>query len=405
MLVHIATLGCKVNQYESDRIIANLKQNGIGISDTWLNADVVIVNSCVVTNRAEQKSSSLLRKIKRENPDARLILTGCMADKKHGDYGQTDIGNDRKVEVVLQTIGIHSAAITGAGGAYERTRAYIKIQDGCNAFCSYCIIPFVRGRERDESFDDIIAEASNAVNNGFREIVLTGIHTGRFKRLAELLDALEAIEGLQRIRLSSIELREVDEQLVRRFQYGSKIVPHLHIPLQSGSDTVLKAMKRPYTRQEFIDRCNELRSLIPELGITTDIIVGFPQETDDDFQQTLDVIEQLAIHRVHVFPYSQREGTPASEMTEQVSAEVKKLRAAKARTHAFNIFRRFCADQADKVHKVLIEEYQKNDIVAGYTENYIYTEFTCQGGLVNQITDVVLTEPIGSSFACKAKRV
>ncbi len=401
MRIYIATFGCKVNQYESDAIAANCTAHGLELVDSWQIADAIILNSCVVTNRAEQKSASMLRRIIRENPNAKIILTGCMTEKTHTDYGQIDVRNKDKVEEVLRMLGV-SGIITEAH-MHDRTRTYIKIQDGCNAWCSYCIIPHVRGRERDEDIHSIIAHAHNAAKNGFKEIVLTGIHTGRFSQLPQLIDIIGDIPGITRIRLSSIELNEVTDELVERLASG-KLVPHLHIPLQSGSNEILSRMKRPYTRELFISRLEELTKKIPGIGITTDLIVGFPGETEEDFLYSLDTIEQAGIHRVHVFPYSLREGTVAANMPAHCSVTMKKNRAERAREFGYAMFARFCAQQSGMRQKVLVEEINNDDIVSGYTENYVYIQCYYPDAAINESIDVFLGEPQKGEYVCMAHK-
>lgn len=402
MQVYIATFGCKVNQYESDAIKTNCSAKGIAIVDTWEHADVVIVNSCVVTDRAEQKSASFLRRIARENPHAKLILTGCMVEKTHADIGQVDVKNADKVSDVLRVLGIQGT-ISDAH-VHDRTRTYIKIQDGCNAWCAYCIIPHVRGRERDEVFEAVVNQARAAVAAGFKEIVLTGIHTGRYTRLIELIDAINALDGLERLRISSIELNEVTDALVERMAAGKKLVPHLHIPLQSGNNRILSLMHRPYTREKFIERIEVLYSRIPNLGVTTDLIVGFPTETEDEFLESLDVIRSAHIHRVHVFPYSRREGTVAAEMSGQVSGVIKKQRAEHARNIAWEAFAAYVNTHKNKTYKLLVEETNKNGIVSGYTENYLYVECEYPGVQVNDVVEVILGEPHEGEYCATARK-
>lgn len=402
MRVYIATFGCKVNQYESDAIITNCAASGFEIAHSWENADAIVVNSCVVTDRAEQKSASFLRRVARDNPHAKILLTGCMAEKQHDDIGQIDIKNNDKVNDVLRVLGIQGTV--SDAHVHDRTRTYIKIQDGCNAWCAYCIIPHVRGRERDENFDTIIRQAHSAVDAGFKEIVLTGIHTGRYARLIELLDAISEIDGLERVRISSIELNEVTDALAMRMAKSNKLVPHLHIPLQSGNDRILSLMKRPYTRDQFVTRVNELIHLIPTLGVTTDLIVGFPTETEDDFLQSLSVIHEAHIHRVHVFPYSRRDGTVAATMEGHLSSVVKKERAERARNAAQESFAQYVQVNKGTRYKLLVEEINKNGIVSGYTENYLYVECEYPEARVNDVVEVILDEPTKGDYCATAHK-
>ena len=350
MKVRAVTLGCKVNAYESEYILSKFKEKGYEITNDI--ADIYIINTCSVTNTSDAKSRKVVSRIARENKNAIIVMMGCMIEA-HKDYKNNDvaiiIGNKDKskvVELVEDYIENHehkkllyadfdeSFEDMFIESMNEHTRAYVKIQDGCENFCSYCIIPFTRGRQRSKNPDKIIEEIKTLVHNGYKEIVLTGIHTGHYgsdidTTFPELLKRICLIDGLLRLRISSIEITELDDSFLNVLKNNKIIVNHMHIPLQSGSNTILKAMNRKYLTDYFEDKIKTIRSIRPGISISTDIIVGFPGENHDLFLETLGFAKKMKFSKIHVFPFSVRHGTKAETMPNQVPDNVKKDRVKK----------------------------------------------------------------------------
>lgn len=390
MTFKIITLGCKVNIYESEYMLESLLA-----SDYIYNADkpdIIIINTCSVTNNADVKSKKMVRRAKRENPNSIIVVCGCSTQNNQEEYKNMGIdillGNKEKSQIVnllANYLQNHTQYIYFANNRdleFENmkiskftthTRAFIKIQDGCNNFCSYCIIPYTRGNIRSKNFFEIINEAKTLVINGHKEIVLTGIHTGSYNfenhNLADLIKRLADIPNLMRIRLSSIEITELDSEFLEVLKSTPTLVDHLHIPLQSGSDNILKRMNRKYDKDYFASKIAEIRNIRPNISITTDAIVGHPYETDADFQEYLDFCRQINFSKIHVFPYSKRNGTAASLMP-QVPEQVKKERAksllALSDELELNYINKFLNKEVD----ILTEEYVF-EYVCGHTANYI----------------------------------
>ena len=349
MKVGIYTLGCKVNTYESEFVSSLLQNHGYEMCDFNDICDIYIVNTCTVTNTSDVKSRKIIRQAKKRNPNACVVAMGCFiqADKDNIiEEVDIAIGNKDKSKIVEliekylkdkeRTIDLHDGFDDNFEDMFiekynNRTRAFVKIQDGCENFCSYCIIPFVRGKCRSKEFSVAIKEIKTLVNNGFKEIVLTGIHTGNYgvdinTNFAELLREIGKIDGLCRLRISSIEFNELTDEVLEFIKDNDVIVNHLHIPMQAASNNVLKLMNRKYNLEFFINRINKIKSIKNDISITTDIIVGFPGETEEDFNSGIEVIKKLGFAKLHVFPYSKRNGTKASLM-EQIPEEIKKKRA------------------------------------------------------------------------------
>ena len=330
MTVAFYTLGCKVNLYESEYLINEFRKRNYKIVDFNDKADIYIINTCTVTNTSDVKSKKMIRKAIRQNKDAIIVVMGCLAQIKHKELSNIKeidilIGNKDKSKVVdyveqyikakeriikiydLKNLPFENMDIDCF---YDRTRAFVKIQDGCNNYCSYCIIPYVKGNIRSKSPHDVINEINNLVNNGYLEIVLTGIHTGSYGRdlnnysLAKLLKEIVKIKNLKRLRISSIEITEIDDEILNLIKEHKVIVDHLHIPLQSGCNKILKAMNRKYDVEYYNDVINKIRAIRPIIAITTDVIVGFPGETDEDFNDTYNFIKKIKFSKLHVFPYS-----------------------------------------------------------------------------------------------------
>ncbi len=393
MKFKIVTLGCKVNVYESEMMREKLLANNY--EETLdNNADIVIINTCSVTNMADAKSRKLIRYQKRENPNAIMVVCGCSAQNKKEELNDLDIdiliGNNGKSNIVnliedyKKTNKKYINFITSRNLEFEdmevdkfsnQTRAYIKIQDGCNNFCAYCIIPFMRGNIRSKDINKVIEEANILVNSGHKEIVLTGIDTGSYGKdknydLTDLLNELVKIEGLKRIRLSSIDTFDLDDKFIECLKNNDKICDHLHISLQSGSNKILKLMNRKYSKEEYLNTINKIRSVRPNISITTDVIVGFPQESDEDFEEVLDYVKKVKFSKIHVFPFSKRDGTKASIMDGQVKDSVKKLRDKKLIEVSNELEKEYYNKFLNKELEVLIEEKIDNKSI-GHTSNYI----------------------------------
>jgi threonylcarbamoyladenosine tRNA methylthiotransferase MtaB len=339
-----ATLGCKVNQYETQFVREGLERAGYEEAQQDETADLCIVNTCTVTNEGDAKSRQLIRRLARENPDSRIVVMGCYATRAPEDVAElpnvTEVVTDkRELPDLLGRFGVIDIP-DGISQFGDRHRAYVKVQDGCLLRCSYCIIPLVRPSLTSRPLEEILREVQRLQENGYQEIVLTGIHLGHYgvdwnwdrpkqdwTRLADLVRAIMQLDGDFRIRLSSIEATEVTRELIAVMaEFPERICPHLHICLQSGSDAILRRMKRRWSAQLFVDRCQLVRETLDEPAFTTDVIVGFPGETEADFQATCRIVEEVGFSKIHNFPFSARRGTPAAEMTDVVSKQVNKQR-------------------------------------------------------------------------------
>ncbi|CCB88589.1 tRNA (N(6)-L-threonylcarbamoyladenosine(37)-C(2))-methylthiotransferase MtaB [Simkania negevensis] len=331
----VVTLGCRTNQYESQAYIDQLKASGYSEAAETESADVCIVNTCTVTASADKRSLYQIRKLAREHSPERLIVTGCMAERAADEIraveGVTDVVPNQRKEALLDEVFPETDWPEFKIERFEaHTRAFVKIQDGCNSYCSYCVIPFVRGRSRSKTVYDILAEIEGLVENGYKEIVLTGINIGDFDggtpenpvRLSTLVRLVDQIEGLERIRISSIDPDEVEDDLIDAVINGKKTCHSMHIVLQAGSNVTLKRMRRKYTRRDVLDATRRLQRASSDFTFTTDVIVGFPGETEEDFQETVDLIREIRFAKVHMFPYSDRPKTRASRMPNKVAQEV-----------------------------------------------------------------------------------
>lgn len=390
MKFKIITLGCKVNTYESEYMLEELLRSGYLYDEE--NPDIVIINTCSVTNQSDAKSLKLVRRARRENPKAILAVCGCSVQNNASKYRDLDIqiliGNQGKKNIVtfiqnyLENNEIYEYITTDRNIDFENmkvdkftthTRAFIKIQDGCNNFCSYCIIPYARGDVRSKKFEDAIEEAKVLVKNGHQEIVLTGIHTGAYndngKDLSDLLLELAKIDGLDRIRISSIEITELNEKFLAVLKSTPKIVNHLHIPLQSGSENVLKRMNRKYNKDFYRKKIAKIRDIQPDISITTDCIVGHPYESNDDFKECLEFCKEMKFSKIHVFPYSLRNGTAASLMP-QVDAKIKKERARELINLSDDLECEYMQKFIGQSIEVITEEYD-GAYTIGHTSNYL----------------------------------
>ena len=397
MQFYIYTLGCKVNSYESHIMRQSLLENGYQESEKE-NADVIIINTCSVTNTADHKSLKMVHQARKVCPNGILVVVGCSTQNRKEVYekdGTADIilGNQNKTKIVdyieeykqskkrnvdVSSI-MHAPFENMCLHQFKKTRAFVKIQDGCNNFCSYCIIPYVRGNVRSKEENLIIEEIKNLVLCGKKEVVLTGIHTGNYGRdkntsLAALLKQLVKIEGLKRIRISSIEITELDEEFMEVLKREEKIVNHLHIPLQSGSNSILKRMNRKYRKEEFLNKLEEIRKIRPEISITTDVIVGFPGETDALFAESIETIQKAHFSKIHVFPYSKREKTRAATMEEQVDEKTKKDRVHQLLKVSEILEKSYSVPFIEREVLVLPEE-EKDGYLIGHTDNYLEVHY------------------------------
>ena len=327
------TLGCKVNTYETEVIKSEFLNSGYTLAEDVTDADVVVVNTCSVTNQSDAKSRKVIRRCKRENPGAVIVACGCSTQHHQDELKELGIdvliGNKDKTKVVSYVEDflkdhkkvsifydlLHSDFEDMTINHYEdRTRAFVKIQDGCNNYCAYCIIPYLRGTIRNKDFDVAVKEINDLANNGFKEIVLTGIHTGSYPRLTELIKEISKNPNLERIRISSIEITELDDVFLEEFKNNKKLCDHMHVPVQAACDNTLKKMNRKYDMERYISIINKLREVRPDINITTDLIVGFPSETKEDFEESYNNAKLIKFGKIHVFPFSKRDGTVAARM-------------------------------------------------------------------------------------------
>lgn len=394
MKFKIITLGCKVNTYESNAI-ADMFVNDGYVETKENDADIFVINTCTVTNTADNKTIKLINQVKEKNPNAIIAVAGCLVQinpevVKEIPGMNIIVGNQNKSKIVSyvneynknhQTI-IDVSNINNA--SFEemeiknsnKTRAFVKIQDGCENFCTYCIIPYARGNTRSKDRLKVIREVGKLVGLGHQEIVLTGIHTGNYGAefdnydFANLLSDLLQIDGLKRIRISSIEITEINDRVIELIKNNDILVDHMHIPLQSGSDTILKLMNRKYDTKYFIEKINTLRSIRPDISITTDVIVGFPSETDELFEETIETIKIVGFSKLHVFPYSKKQGTKAAIMDNQVDDKVKSDRAKILLELSRKLTKEYNEKFIGKELDIIVESY-KDGYITGHTGNYL----------------------------------
>lgn len=390
MKVGICSLGCKVNIYESEVATDLLKKGGYEIVPFEDKADIYIINTCSVTNESDKKSRKMINRAKKNNSEAIIVVMGCYSQVSSDDI-EADIilGNKDKSKIVeilndfirdreskkiiydLSSVEFEKMEISHFD---NHTRAFVKIQDGCNAFCSYCIIPYTRGRVRSKNKEDVIEEVSRLARDGYKEIVLTGIHTGRYgidinSSLYELLCELVKIPNIYRIRLSSIEINEVTPEIIDLYKNNKIMARHLHVPLQSGSNKILKLMNRRYNKEEFMKMIDKLRE-IEDISLTTDLIVGFPNETDDDFEETMDTLKKIHFTKIHTFPYSRRRGTVADKMDGHISGDIKKKRVHEVIELSNEYENEYYKSKISKVYDGVVERHN-NGLVVVHTSNFI----------------------------------
>ncbi|HJV44608.1 MAG TPA: tRNA (N(6)-L-threonylcarbamoyladenosine(37)-C(2))-methylthiotransferase MtaB [Bacillota bacterium] len=419
------TLGCKVNHYETEAIWQIFKNGGYEQVPFEGDADVYVINTCTVTNTGDKKSRQVIRRAVRRNPEGIVIVTGCYAQTAPGE-----VANIPGVDIVLGTQGrehlldlveeyrsdrqpINAVKNIMKNREFEeldvptftdRTRASLKIQEGCNNFCTFCIIPWARGLMRSRKPENVVEQASKLVEAGYKEIVLTGIHTGGYGEdiedynLAKLLMDLDKVDGLERVRISSIEASQITDEVIKVLNSSSKMCRHLHIPLQAGSDEVLRRMRRKYTVEEYRQKINKIRDAMPGVAITTDVIVGFPGETDERFEDGYQFMKEIGFAEMHVFPYSKRTGTPAAKFEDQVPEEVKNERVHRLIELSNQFSVSYAQNFVGQVLEVIPEsEYHEEThhegLIYGYTDNYLKIVFEGSPELIGKICQVRLDQP------------
>ena len=395
MKFSIITFGCKVNSYESEFMKEQLINNNYKYVEDYKDADIVIVNTCSVTNTADNKSKKAIRGVRRNLPNAVLMVCGCTAENHREELSNLDIdiliGNKEKSKVVelinnfMESKKKYSKFYDERRTDFENmvvkkfddlTRAFVKIQDGCNNYCAYCIIPYVRGSIRSKDMKDVIEEVQELVDMGHREIVLTGINTGAYGKekgkydLTDLIRELSKFDNLERIRVSSIEMTEIDDKFIDELRNNKKLCAHLHVSLQSGSEKILKLMNRKYTKEEYYEQIVKIKEARPDINLTTDVIVGFPGETEDDFLECVEYCKKVGFSKIHVFPYSIREGTKAATMPDQLSNTIKKERTRVLIEVDKDLQLAFNKKFIDREVNVLVEEIF-DDYSVGHTENFL----------------------------------
>lgn len=411
-------LGCKVNQVESEAIAEAFAKRGYAVVDVDEMADVYVINTCTVTNVGDKKSRQMIRKVKRQNPDAIVVAVGCYAQTAAeevkemegvnivlGTKGRNEIVDEveryqQSQGVVDRVTGIMQERIfepIAVRSLHDRTRAYLKIQDGCSQFCSYCIIPYARGPVRSRPEADVVAEVQRLVENGFREVVLTGIHVASYGKelhntnLLQVMEKIHDIEGLERIRFSSIEPNVITEDFLQVLSRLPKVCHHFHLSLQSGCDRTLKEMNRKYDTAKYRATVAALRTLWADVAVTTDIIVGFPGETEEDFQESMAFAKEMAFAKIHVFPYSPKRGTPAAERKDQVDAQQKAARAKEMGALAKELAAQFLESHVGQTVEVLAERQVAPGIWEGHTSNYIPVDFAAEVPCKNRLVNVKIT--------------
>lgn len=418
------TLGCKVNHYETEAIWQLFKEQGYERNEFEQQADVYVINTCTVTNTGDKKSRQVIRRAIRQNPDAVICVTGCYAQTspaeimaipgvdivvgtqdRHKMLGLIDQYREERqpINAVRNIMKNRVYEELDVPAFTDRTRASLKIQEGCNNFCTFCIIPWARGLMRSRDPQEVIRQAQQLVDAGYLEIVLTGIHTGGYGQdfkdynLAQLLRDMESqVKGLKRLRISSIEASQLTDEVIEVLQNSNIVVNHLHIPIQSGSDTVLKRMRRKYTMDFFSERLRKLEKALPDLAVTSDVIVGFPGETEEEFMETYNFIRDHKFSELHVFPFSKRTGTPAARMEDQVDEEIKNERVHRLISLNDQLAKEYAARFEGEVLEVIPEERFKEseneNLYVGYTSNYLKVIFEANEDMVGKLVKVKITK-------------
>ena len=406
------TLGCKLSFAESSSWARAFEEAGFEIVEPGEEADIYVVNTCSVTEHADKKGRNLIRRLHRKAPDARIVVTGCQAQLRAGQLAALDgvwavVGSDYKGDLLsiataeslaekifVKPVG-ESRRYFAAHSSTGRTRAFLKVQDGCDYHCTYCTVPLARGDSRNAPIAEIVAQARAIAAAGFKEVVITGVNTGDFGKTTgesflDLLKALNDVEGIERYRISSIEPNLLTPEIIDWIAGGTKFLPHFHIPLQSGCDRILQAMHRRYNTDFFRRKIEYVRSRMEHVFFGIDVIVGFPGETDEDFETTRRFLEEIRPAFIHIFPYSRRAGTPAAEMSGQVQDGVKTARVASLEALCEELHAEFCAANRGRREQVLFESTVRDGKMFGYSRNYIKVERDYDPALVGHIVDVIL---------------
>lgn len=414
------TLGCKVNQYETEAMLELFEKEGYEKAETEDYADVYVINTCTVTHMSDRKSRQYIRRMKKKNPDAIIAVVGCYSqvspeeilsiDEVNLVMGTNDrkkiveevkkIDASRKVSTVDDIMKVKAFEEIEINKTNGKTRAFMKIQDGCDRYCSYCIIPYARGRVRSRDLESIVKEVENLASNGYKEVVLTGIHVASYGKdikdsdikLLDVIKQINDIEGIERIRLSSVEPILFTDEFVEAVSTMDKVCPHYHLSLQSGCDETLKRMKRRYTTEEYKAIVDRLRAAIPNVSITTDVIVGFPGETNEEFDKTYEFLKDIELTHMHVFKYSPRKGTPAATMENQVDPSVKHDRSEKLLQLNEENFNKFGQKMLDKEFNVLFEQKVGDNKYEGLTENYVKVIVESDNDISEQILKVKIKD-------------
>jgi len=417
------TLGCKVNQYETQAISGIFKNEGYEVVDFYDKADVYVINTCTVTSLSDRKSRQMIRKAKHTNPDSIVVVVGCYAQtapdevakipgvnlivgtKERGmipEYIRRIENGEEQINAVNDIMGNRYFEELPVDSNIERTRAFLKIQEGCSQFCSYCIIPYARGPIRSRKKAEVLAEAQKMADSGFKEIVITGIHVASYGKdtkessLMDIIKEVDKIEGIERIRLGSIEPTTITEEFAQMAGNMPKLCPHYHISLQSGCDETLKRMNRKYTTREYEEVVERLRAHIPDVAITTDVMVGFPGETEEEFNTTYEFLKRINLYQMHVFKFSPRKGTPAAKFDNQIQPEIKDVRSkllinlSRENTHAFN------KKHEGRTLPVIVEQNFKDskDLMEGMTPNYIRVVLKAEENIAGSIVNVYLKDAV-----------
>lgn len=413
------TLGCKVNVYDTQAILEIFENRGYEIEEFTNYADIYLINTCTVTNLGDKKSRQMIRRAKKQNPNSLIIAAGCYSQVSPEEVSKIEginlvVGTKDRSKIVdmIENYNLNQGVVNNVTNVeYEstfenlevnnlstRTRAFVKIQEGCNEFCSYCIIPYARGRVRSREPQDVLKEVNNLVKNGYKEIVIGGIHVASYgedlknTNLLELLKQVHEVQGLERIRFSSLEPKVITEEFISIIKSLYKVCDHFHLSLQSGCDKTLKNMNRKYTTYEYKKAVERLRNALPNVAISTDVIVGFPGESDEDFLQSLNFVEEIGFSKTHIFPYSAKKGTKAYGFDNQVDNNVKELRSKKMKELDSKLQKKFVSNFLNKKLDVLYEKEYKSGIFEGYSTNYIKVHTESEKSIENEIFTIEVEE-------------
>lgn len=406
----IHTLGCKVNQYETETIVGDFLRIGCELVDFSERADVYVINTCTVTQTSDHKSRQWIARARRNNPDAIIAVTGCYAQRAVQEIERIPgvdlvVSNDRKDEIaglICVKLGLEVHPQEMPHKQCFHTRALVKVQDGCDNFCSFCIVPYVRGKPRSRGLQEIVGEVTDLVKNGVKEVVLTGVNLGKYGQdwqpqlnLIDLIKSMDKIEGLARVRLSSIEVNDLTHDIIMLLSSSSRFCPHLHIPLQSGDDHILNSMNRNCTAAEYLDVVNEVKEAIPGIALTTDVMVGFPTETEEQFEKTKLLMKNVAFRKAHVFKYSERQGTRASNFPAKVTPQVMEHRSKKLLEISQEMAKDYLQSYVGKEVGVLVEKVNNNGELTGLTGNYMRVNFAGDESMKGRLIEVLVERRCG----------